>query len=107
MHLRILVDEQRHAGAVHQHQFEAAEQELRADGDDQRGNVEARHQEAVEQAAGDAGRRSGNQAEPPRRAAVIGDEAEDRRAERHHGRKRQVDLAGDDDEGQRQRDDAE
>ena len=36
---------QRHAGAVHQHQLEPAEQERGADGDDQRGDVELGDQE--------------------------------------------------------------
>ena len=54
-----------------------------------------------------AGRKGADQADPPGRAGVGGDEAEGRRAQRHHGGEREIDLAGDDDEGQRQRDDAE
>ena len=54
-----------------------------------------------------AGRERADEADPPRRAGMGGEEAEDRRAERHDRGKRKIDLAGDDDEGQRQRDDAE
>ena len=107
VHLGILVGGQRHPGAVHQHELEPAEEELGADGDDQRGDVERGHQEAVDEPARDAGRKSASEADPPRRAAVGGDEAERCRAERHHRGEREIDLAGDDDEGQRQRDDAE
>ena len=63
---RILVGGQRHAGAVHQNQLDAAVQELRADGDDERGNVEARYQRAVDPAAGRPRRQPAEDGEPLR-----------------------------------------
>ena len=107
VHLRVLVGGQRDAGAVHQHEFEPSEEELGADGDDKRRNVERGHEEPVDEAADGAGGESANEADPPGRAGVGSDEAERRRAQRHHGGEREIDLAGDDDKGQRQRDDAE
>ena len=107
VHLWILVGGQRHPGAVHQHELEPAKQELRADSDDERGDVERRHQKAVDEAASRARRQGADEADPPGRAAVGGDEAEGGHSQRHHRGEREIDLAGDDDEGQRQRDDAE
>ena len=107
VHLRKFVGGQRHAGAVHQHELEAAIEERGADGDDERGNIELGDQEAVQQSARRAGRERANEADPPRRPAIGGGQTERGRAERHDRGEREVDLAGDDDEGQGERDDAE
>ena len=91
---------------AHQHELEAAIEELRAYRDDERGNVEPRDEIAVDEPAGDARRQRREKADGPWQAGAGGDEAKRRRAKPHDRGKRQVDLAGDDDEGQRQRDDS-
>ncbi len=88
------------------HLREAAIERQRADGDDDRGQLQADHHAAVERAHHQAGAEADDDGERDRHARGLRP-GEDAGRERHVGGGREIDLAGDDHHRQHERDDRE